>query len=171
MTDFGPLAMDRAELATFLAGNPPAPCYATVSSLRRDGSPFAVPLGYLYEDGWIYFSMSPSASGTHRIRRDPRVCVTVYNDRYPVKFATIAGSAEEYTDADQSLERRKFMRNMDHIRDQFDIDEYFELHEKDGRVVFRVSIDTSTVASLDVNKATDPETGTLGSVEGSIQEQ
>jgi nitroimidazol reductase NimA-like FMN-containing flavoprotein (pyridoxamine 5'-phosphate oxidase superfamily) len=163
--------MNRDELAKFLAGSPPAPCYATVSSLRRDGSPFGVPLGYLYEDGWIYFSMSPTASGTYRIRRDPRVCITVYNDHYPVTFATIAGTAEEYSDADQSLERRKFMRNMDHIRDQFDIEEYFELHEKDGRVVFRVNIDTSSVASLDVNKATNPETGSLGSVEATTKER
>jgi nitroimidazol reductase NimA-like FMN-containing flavoprotein (pyridoxamine 5'-phosphate oxidase superfamily) len=166
MIDFGPLVMNSDELATFLAGNPPAPCYATVCSVRRDGSPFGVPLGYLYENGWIYFSMSPHASGTYRIRRDPRVCVTVYNDHYPSQFAAIAGVAEEYPDPDQSLERRKFMRNMSHVRDQFDIEAYFDLHEKDGRVVFRVHVDAEKVASMDINKATDPETGAFGSVEG-----
>jgi hypothetical protein len=38
------LAMDPDELASFLAGVRPLPCYATVSSLRRDGSPIGVPL-------------------------------------------------------------------------------------------------------------------------------
>jgi hypothetical protein len=102
--DFGPLSMTQAELDVFLAGTPPKPCYATVSSLRRDGSPIGVPLGYLYEDGWIYLSMNPETSGTKRILRDPRVCVSVYNDHYPVKFAIITGTAEVYDDPGLQLE-------------------------------------------------------------------
>lgn len=166
MRDFGPLAMTDDELGEFLAGEPPRPCYATVASLRRDGSPVAVPLGYLYEDGWIYFSMNPETSGTKRIRHDPRVCVSVYNDRYPVRFAIITGEAEEYPDPGQQLERRKFMRNMGHVGEHLDLDEYFDLHEQGGRVVFRVRVDPARVASMDARKAADPETGQMGTPEG-----
>jgi nitroimidazol reductase NimA-like FMN-containing flavoprotein (pyridoxamine 5'-phosphate oxidase superfamily) len=163
--NFGPLAMTQEELDTFLAGTPPVPCYATVASLRRDGSPIAVPLGYLYENGWIYFSMNPETSGTKRIRRDPRVCVAVYNDRYPVKFAIITGRAEEFDDPGQRLERRKFMRNMGHVAGDMDLDAYFALHEQGGRVVFRVRVVASEVASMDADKARDPETGAMRGAE------
>lgn len=161
MSDFGPLAMDASELAKFLEGNPALPNYATVCSLRRDGSPIGVPLGYLYEDGWIYFSMNPATAGTFRIRRDARVCITVYNDRYPVQFAVITGSAEEYDDPGHELERRKFFRNMRHVDEEIDLDAYFELHEQGGRAVFRVRVDAAAVASMDARKAADPETGRM----------
>ncbi|HEX3566123.1 MAG TPA: pyridoxamine 5'-phosphate oxidase family protein [Acidimicrobiales bacterium] len=155
------LAMDPDELASFLAGDPELPCYATVSSLRRDGSPIGVPLGYLYQDGWIYFSMNPATWGTLRIRRDLRVCVTVYNDRYPVRFVVITGEAEEFPDADHAIERKKFMRNMGHVGEEIDLDAYFALHEEGGPVVFRVRVDAERVASMDATKAADPETGQM----------
>ena len=161
MRDFGPLSMSATELEAFLRGDPPLPCYATVASLRADGSPIAVPLGYLYEDGWIYFSMNPETAGTIRIRRDPRVCVTVYNDRYPVKFAVIAGVAEEFADPGQALERRKFMANMGHVGDQIDLEEYFALHEQGGRAVFRVRVVAEEIASMDAEKAADPDSGRM----------
>jgi nitroimidazol reductase NimA-like FMN-containing flavoprotein (pyridoxamine 5'-phosphate oxidase superfamily) len=157
--------MTQGELDVFLAGTPPQPCYATVASLRRDGSPMAVPLGYLYEDGWIYFSMNPETAGTKRIRRDPRVCLAVYNDHYPVKFAIITGQAEEYDDPGHELERRKFFRNMSHVAAEMDLEEYFALHEEGGRVVFRVRVVASEVASLDAEKARDPGTGAMRGTE------
>ncbi len=165
MHDFGPLAMTQEELDAFLAGTPPKPCYTTVSSLRADGSPIGVPLGYLYEDGWIYFSMNPETSGTKRIRHDPRVCVAVYNDHYPVKFAIIAGRAEVYDDPDHALEKRKFMRNMGHVGGEMDLEQYFQLHEQGGRVVFRVRVDGREVASMDADKARDPQTGAMRGAE------
>ena len=167
MKDFGPLAMTGDELAAFLAGDPDLPCYATVSSLRADGSPIGVPLGYLYEDGWVYFSMNPATAGTIRIRRDPRVSVTVYNDRYPVRFAVICADAEEFPDPDRSLERRKFMRNMSHVGGSLDLEAYFDLHEEGGRVVFRVRADLETASTMDAHKAADPDTGAMGTPEGS----
>jgi nitroimidazol reductase NimA-like FMN-containing flavoprotein (pyridoxamine 5'-phosphate oxidase superfamily) len=153
--------MDSKELAVFLAGDPHLPCYATVCSLRQDGSPLGVPLGYLHEDGWIYFSMNPATAGTLRIRRDPRVCVTVYNDRYPVRFVVITGEAEEYPDTNHAIERKKFMRNMGHVGAEIDLEAYFALHEQGGRAVFRVRVDPDHVASMDAGKATDPETGQM----------
>src|SRR3954454_17508926 len=40
MQDFGPMKMTFEELEDFLAGNPPAPAYVAVATVRRDGSPF-----------------------------------------------------------------------------------------------------------------------------------
>ena len=168
---FGPLSMTQDELDAFLVGNPPLPCYATVASLRRDGSPMAVPLGYLYEDGWIYFSMNPETAGTKRLRRDPRVCVSIYNDRYPVKFAIITGEVEEFDDPGHQLEKRKFMRNMGHVGGDMDLEEYFALHEQGGRVVFRVRVVADEVASMDADKAHDPETGAMRGAEAVRQDE
>lgn len=165
------LAMNADELASFLAGDPQLPCYATVCSLRGDGSPIGVPLGYLHDSGWIYFSMNPATAGTLRIRRDPRVCVTVYNDRYPVRFVVITGAAEEFPDPGHVIERKKFMRNMSHVGDEIDLDAYFALHEEGGRAVFRVRVDPDRVASMDAAKAADPETGQMRTPEEVGQER
>jgi hypothetical protein len=76
-----------------------------------------------------------------------------------VRFAIITGEAEEYVDPNQELERRKFLRNMGHV---LDLDAYFTLHETRVRAVFRVRVDPDRVASMDANKAVDPETGSMG---------
>jgi nitroimidazol reductase NimA-like FMN-containing flavoprotein (pyridoxamine 5'-phosphate oxidase superfamily) len=161
MQDFGPLAMTYEELEEFLRGEPPRPAYVAVATVRKDGSPFVAPVGYLYEDGYIYVSYAPATSAVKRIRRDPRVCLTVFNDHYPVRFAIITGVAEEYDDPTQELERRKFFQNMRHAEDILDIEEYFRIHESAGRVVFRVPVRLENVAAMDASKVRDPQTQRL----------
>ena len=161
MLDFGPMKMTLEELERFLEGTPPKPNYVAVASVRRDGSPFVAPVGYLYEDGAIYISYAPTNSAVKRMRRDPRVCLTVFNDHYPVQFAIITGVAEEYDDVDQQLERRKFFRNMQHADDILDLESYFQLHEQAGRVVFRIEVKLDNVASMDASKVRDAETDRL----------
>ena len=161
MQDFGPMKMTFAELEDFLVGDPPTPAYVAVATVRRDGSPFVAPVGFLYENGAIYISYAPTTSAVYRIRRDPRVCLTVFNDRYPVRFAIITGVAEEYDDPGQQLERRKFFRNMEHAADLVDLESYFALHEKAGRVVFRIPVLPENVASMDASKVRDAETQRL----------
>src|SRR4051812_16150521 len=51
MQDFGPMKMTFDELEDFLVGNPPTPAYVAVATVRRDGSPFVAPVGFLYENG------------------------------------------------------------------------------------------------------------------------
>jgi hypothetical protein len=48
------MKMTTDELDEFLRGNPPAPNYVAVATVRKDGFPFVVPVGYLDEDGCIY---------------------------------------------------------------------------------------------------------------------
>jgi hypothetical protein len=94
MLDFGAYSMTQAELDDFLGGRPR---YCAFASLRKDGSPFVIPVGYLYEDGFLYVTFAPDRAAVRRIRRDPRVSVTVFNDRYPVQFVVIAGVARTWT--------------------------------------------------------------------------
>jgi hypothetical protein len=46
-----------------------------------------------------------------------------------------------------------------------DLEEYFALHETGGRVVFRVRVVADDVASMDADKARDPETGAMRGTE------
>jgi hypothetical protein len=89
-----------------------------------------------------------------------------WREQEDFKFAIITGQAEEYPDRDQSLERRKFMRNMSHVSDELDLDAILSFNEQGGRVVFRIRVDPVHVASMDARKAADPGTGKMGTPEG-----
>ncbi|MBV9510093.1 MAG: hypothetical protein JO303_07420 [Caulobacteraceae bacterium] len=59
------------------------PCNAlhlTMASLRKDGSPFAIPLDFWYNGQFMYITMSPGRTGVARLRRDPRVSLYPHLD-------------------------------------------------------------------------------------------
>src|SRR5262245_49313603 len=66
----------------------------TVGSLKKDGSPNVIALGYVYEDPYIYLSIRNGRALIDRVRRDPRVCVCVTTWDYPITEAVIDGRAE-----------------------------------------------------------------------------
>lgn len=154
MLDNGPFALTRAELEAFLTERPR---YAAVASLRKDGSPIVIPLGFLYEDGWIYISFAPGRSGVTRLRRDPRASVSVFSDGFPVTFAVIQGEMEEFPDPDLELSKRKHRWAMQ-LASDIDHAKFEEEHFRLGRVVFRMRVDMANVSSLDMRKMTEIET-------------
>jgi hypothetical protein len=73
-----PLQMSDDELLDFLLGpvetTPGEEMrFVAVASLRKDGSPWVVPLGYWYDGTYLYITMHPGNAGVQRLRRDPRV--------------------------------------------------------------------------------------------------
>jgi nitroimidazol reductase NimA-like FMN-containing flavoprotein (pyridoxamine 5'-phosphate oxidase superfamily) len=154
MMDFGKFSMTDAELTAFLSEKPR---FASLASLRKDGSPFVIPLGYLYEQPWMYFTFAPDRAVVKRLRRDPRVAITVYNEKFPVKFVLVTGNAEEVPDPDLALTRRKHHWMMSQVAG-IDHAEFERNHLAVGRVVFRVRLGKNNVASMDNEKMQNLET-------------
>ena len=76
MIDLGETTMSAEEIDAYLREDGR---FAAVASLRRDGSPFVVPLGYYYDGSHLFFSTTPTRGLTKRLRRDGRVSVSVFD--------------------------------------------------------------------------------------------
>jgi nitroimidazol reductase NimA-like FMN-containing flavoprotein (pyridoxamine 5'-phosphate oxidase superfamily) len=149
MRGYGRLTMNDDELRTFLAG-PGRVGTMALASLRRDGSPLVTPVGYLYEDGHFFVSIGGARSGVQRMRRDPRVSCSVFNDAMPIQFVIVAGHAQEFDDPGHAISRRLIaaapLEDYDIERERF-IDEWLGL----GRTVFRIV--PTDITSMDQGKA------------------
>ncbi|MBV9511051.1 MAG: pyridoxamine 5'-phosphate oxidase family protein [Caulobacteraceae bacterium] len=148
MMDFGEHAMTDEDLTAFLTEKPR---FVAVATLRKDGSPFVVPVGYLYEDHCFYLTTAPDRALAHRLRRHPQVALTVFSDEWPVKFVLVTGTAEEIPDPDLALTKRKHRWMMSRV-EGIDHDEFERNHLSLGRAVFRVRVTPGNLASSDVTK-------------------
>jgi hypothetical protein len=133
MIDLGETTMTRAEIDAYL--REPGR-FAAVGSLRRDGSPFVIPMGYYYDGEHLYFSTTPKRGLTHRLRRDARVSVTVFDHEAIHGYVLVNDMVEEVVDPGDELSL-----NMHHRYPKPGL-EQSEEHDKiwlsTGRVVFRV---------------------------------
>lgn len=64
-----------------------------LATVNNDGSPFVVPLGYVYHDGQILLTARERVGWLTNLRRDPRVCLSIDSTRYPLSKVTIRGEA------------------------------------------------------------------------------
>lgn len=156
MADFGTATMTREEVVTYLTEparyRPGNMLFAAVASLRKDGSPFAVPLGFWCDGEYLYLTIGKDRAGAKRLQRDPRVSVTLYNWTFPVKFVTINGRAEQIKDPDHEISLTIHRRYpSDHV-----IEDTAQ-NEKDwlsmGKAVFRIPLDD--IVAMDLNKSED----------------
>src|SRR5215217_7685506 len=100
MIDLGKTRMTRAEIDAYLRAEGR---FAAVASLRRDGSPLVIPMGYYPDGESLYFSTTETRGLTKRLRRDPRVSVVVF-DHEPIHgYVLINGVAQEVEDPDNAL--------------------------------------------------------------------
>lgn len=53
--------------------------YCTVTTINHDGSPWASPVHFAYDDKNIYWLSSPDAQHSRNIERDNRVCINVFD--------------------------------------------------------------------------------------------
>ncbi len=65
-----------------------------IATISADGSPLVVPVGYLYRDGELLMTARQKVAWLDDIRRDPRVCITIDDGRYPLPKITVRGDAE-----------------------------------------------------------------------------
>jgi len=65
---------------------------ATLATVRADGSPHVVPVGFVLDgDDWVLMTSTDSVKGRN-LRRDPRVSLCV-DDLDPQAFVTVTGTA------------------------------------------------------------------------------
>ncbi|MGE0385364.1 MAG: pyridoxamine 5'-phosphate oxidase family protein [Gammaproteobacteria bacterium] len=149
MNNTGPAAMTQPEIDAFLGGTPR---YCAFGSLRRDGSPSVIPVGFLYEGGAINLTFRPDHAAIRRVRRDPRVSVTVFNDHFPVQFVLVNGLAEVREDPGLEFSIRKHRWIMQLAEDWLDQDAFERNHFEPGRVVVRIPVAPGNVMTSDMTK-------------------
>lgn len=146
MIDLGETTMTKKEIDAYLR----APGrFAAVASIRKSGDPFVVPMGYYYDGNFLYFSTTPTRGLTLRLRRNPRVSVSVFDHEAIHGYVLVNDLAEEIPDPDNDLSLK-----MHHRYPKPGIDDQAE-HDRiwlsAGRVVFRVP--TADAFGMDQRKA------------------
>lgn len=146
MIDLGETTMTRAEIDVYLR----APGrFAALGSMRRDGTPFVIPMGYYYDGSHLYFSTTRGRGLTKRLRRDPAVSVAVF-DHEPIHgYVLVNDRVEEIEDPGDAYSMAMHRRYpKPGISDQ---QEHDRLWLSTGRVVFRVP--TAGAFGMDQRKA------------------
>ena len=92
--------MSEEEWKAFLTGEPRTAKLATV---RADGRAHVAPVWIDLDEGTVVFTTHAETLKGTAIRRDPRVCLCVDDDRPPFSFVIIAGTAEVSEDFDELL--------------------------------------------------------------------
>src|SRR3954453_21997538 len=104
---YGALAMTGEELDRFLADTD----VVMLGSLRRDGAPFVVPVGFDWDGESFFGTFGLDHAGLHRLRRDPRVSLCVGSvPAFPTKFVVVEGLAHELDDPEGVVSRGVLMR-------------------------------------------------------------
>ena len=71
-----------------------APRIALLAYLRTDGRPSQAPIWYAYRDGAFYISTTTGSAKHRALQRDPRVCLTIHDERPPYRAVIMDGSVE-----------------------------------------------------------------------------
>jgi PPOX class probable F420-dependent enzyme len=134
-----PFAMTPEEITEFLA----EPWFAGVASLRQDGSPLIVYIGYEWDGEDVYFSVRSTRLLVKRLGRDPRACFSVTNLGYPPKFVTMQGTVEVIEDPGYERTKRIAKRYIDAESpvmhdDELDLEAFWHVYTKVGRTMFRL---------------------------------
>lgn len=146
---YGDLAMTPEELDQFLADADTL----SLASLRRDGSPFVVPVGFDWDGESFYVTFALDHAGLHRLRRDPRVSLCVGSvPAFPTRFVVVEGVAHELDDPEGAVSRGVLMRASAPLFEQAGIDpeRYFRSWIAVGRVAFRIEV--TSLATFDGTK-------------------
>jgi PPOX class probable F420-dependent enzyme len=93
--------MNEEEWKAFLTEVPRTGKLATT---REDGRPHVAPIWFdLDDDGTVVFTTGANTAKGKAIRRDPRVCLCVDDDRPPFSFVILEGKVEISEDLDAML--------------------------------------------------------------------
>ncbi len=83
--------MDAAAAQQFIRTN----SHAVMATFRKDGRPALSPVGATVDgDGKVIVSTRQTAMKVKHLRRDPRVAITSFTDRFFGEFVQVEGSAE-----------------------------------------------------------------------------
>jgi PPOX class probable F420-dependent enzyme len=99
MTDH---TMSRNQVETFLRADPPHT--AQLATTRADGRPHVAPVWFdLDDDGSLVFTTGAESVKGRGLRRDPRVALSVDDERPPFSFVIVEGRATLSADLGELL--------------------------------------------------------------------
>ncbi len=85
--------MSEQEWKAFLRAEPPRT--GKLATVRQDGRPHVAPIWFdLDDDGSIVFTTGADTLKGKSIRRDPRVCLCVDDERPPFSFVVVDGKVD-----------------------------------------------------------------------------
>ena len=94
--------MSAEEWKAFLTAEPPHT--GKLATVRKDGRPHVAPIWFhLDDDGSIVFTTGAETLKGRSIRRDPRVCLCVDDERPPFSFVVVDGKVDISEDLDEVL--------------------------------------------------------------------
>jgi len=67
---------------------------AVLSTIRKDGSPQATPVYYVFDGENLFISVTATRKKTLNVQRDSRVAMTVLAEQFPFKHVQITGGAK-----------------------------------------------------------------------------
>lgn len=74
-----------------------------LATVRRDGRPHVVPIWFVLDGGDLVFTTGASSVKAHAMRRDPRVCLCIDDERPPYAYVMVQGTAALSEDMDELL--------------------------------------------------------------------
>jgi len=112
-----------------------APNFATVATLRKDGTPHVTPAWVDVQDDRVVLNSARGRVWPANLERDPHVTVTVQNHDNPYEYVSIRGHVAEMTEegADAHIDAlaKKYLG----------VDEYPSRQPGERRVIVRVEPD------------------------------
>lgn len=94
--------MSEEEWKAFLTAEPPHT--GKLATVRKDGRPHVAPIWFdLDDDGSIVFTTGAETLKGRSIRREPRVCLCVDDERPPFSFVVVDGKVDVSEDLDELL--------------------------------------------------------------------
>lgn len=112
--------------------------WASVTTLRADGSPANSVIFFAREGDTLFFSTTESRLKTKSLRRDPRINVCVLDEGAPYRFVSVEGTAtiEDQDVVPGHIEINRVMRG---DRSWQPPDGFAERLKNDGRVIVKVN--------------------------------
>jgi PPOX class probable F420-dependent enzyme len=74
-----------------------------LATTRRDGRPHVVPIWFVLDGGDLVFTTAGRTVKARTMRRDPRVCLCVDDERPPYAYVMLEGLASLHEDLDEML--------------------------------------------------------------------
>jgi PPOX class probable F420-dependent enzyme len=85
-----------------------------MSYVRQDGRPGQAPVWYVHRDGVFHLNVATGSAKHRALQRDPRVCVTIQDERPPYRAVLFDAVAEMSDESERAattgIERRYFGR-------------------------------------------------------------